>query len=331
MSDPHNSDPPAGQCNDVSSKIHKSLPTPSAADDEYNTIFTKRLFECDGMNSTSHDDHEFDTITDSADDATKLNTAKDIAANHDAEDHVDSWQPHQPISLNPSASSRGFENTFKVLEQQICGKTALNRQQSANFLRRSNLHSNPIFVNVSCGRKERFLRAISEEEDDHGSSSCRSNDDAAAACAEEEQPEARSFLELELDARQRIRELSERSAMASSSSLDTWPNSRSYVDTTPTLTDNCGCSSMTEFLYGISTHDRRTSQVESNRHEMTEADVQQVAGEYPEYVYHMARGKDGQKYLRVMRSKPADKGMCEYGDNYKYAGERVLETVLQTV
>lgn len=76
---------------------------------------------------------------------------------------------------------------------------------------------------------------------------------------------------------------------------------------------------MTEFLYGIPIHGAPTPRFApagpEAEEEFVEQQEQQV-GEYPEYVYHMARDKAGRKYLRVVRSMAADKGnACTFRSN----------------
>lgn len=233
--------------------------------DEYNTIFTKRLSKPE-LNST-------------------LNETDDYNGGILPEN--DDWKPCDLISPNPSDSSFGFENTFSILEGQLRGTQQLTRSQVEHLLRTSDLQKNPIFLDVPFASKDRFLRAISEEK------SIGDDDEVDSA---EQKP---SFLELELDARQRIKELS--------FSINDSEKVKSTSDTLPD--EELSTSSMNEFLYGIpskSTADQRSGSpmFQSMVHE----DRQQQSGEYPEYVYHVAKGKDGQVYLRVVRSLLVDKG-----------------------
>lgn len=231
-------------------------------DDEYNTIFTKRLNE-PNLNSTAEivgtDEVDFH--------GGLLNSISSPTS--------DDWEPIDLISKNPSSSSFGFENTFKVLEGQLRGTQKLNRKQVEHLLRSSDLRNNPIFLDVPFTSKERFLRAISEEK--------------SIPDENEQNDEPPSFLELELDARDRLRELS--SIACTEKQEDEIVNGEH--------------SSMNEFLYGITT----TQELETTNFESAvKEDIQQLTGEYPEYVYHMAKGKDGRVYLRVVRSLLVDKG-----------------------
>lgn len=268
---------------DVASKRRKSLTHHTTLedepddDDEYNKVFTKRLTDVSNLNSTTCQD-ETDYVGGLVS-PLKSSTSKD--------DDIDPWQPHDLLSPNPSASSRGFENTFKVLESQMRATSKLTPAQVNQVLRESNLQSNPIFLNVPFGARDRFLRAISEER----GSVCGGDDD------DNDELSQPSFLELELDARQRIREIEEYKTRTQSD------NDR----TLPAISDPSECSSMTEFLYGIPIHGGEPS----DGNELMGQDevvAEENGGEYPEYVYHMARGKDKRVYLRVVRSLLVDKG-----------------------
>lgn len=233
---------------DVASKKRKEA-------DEYSTVFTQRLSKPD-LNSTL-----------TAQDQSVVQQTEKTAVN--PEDFkggiLDSWTPIEPISSQPSNTSCGFDNTFKVLEGYLRQPAATGRKQIENFLQSSEVLRNPIFSDSS-----RYLRAISEE-------SCDEVDEGPP-----------SFLELELDARQRIQQLSD-------SSLSISKESKSNTLDLP----------MNDLLYGTSSHNAtlhprfETSLVE---------DVTQHTGESSEYVYHVAKGKDGRLYLRVVRSLLIDKG-----------------------
>lgn len=252
---------------DLASKKRKKL------DDEYNTVFTKRLSE---SNLTTAESSDF---------------IGGLLKPDDSNDEVDNWNVSDPISPHPSSSSCGFENTFKVLEGQLRGSHQLNRQEVDMLLRSSDLRRNPIFLDVPFASKDRFLRAISEESS--------IPDDKNDLDEDENTP---SFLELELDARQRIKELSENIAI----------RPKDYIRLSPVNTDagDVRESSMTEFLYGIAISSSRSTSPSCSDEQLPQIseEIQQQTGEYPEYVYHMAKGKDGRVYLRVVRSLLVDKG-----------------------
>lgn len=255
---------------DLASKKRKQL------DDEYNTVFTKRLSECN-LQSTLTTAESSDFIG-------------GLLKPDESNDEVDNWNVSDPISTHPSSSSCGFENTFKVLEGQLRGSHQLNRQEVDMLLRSSDLRRNPIFLDVPFANKDRFLRAISEESNIPDETN--DSDDVE---------NAPSFLELELDARQRIKELSESIAIRRKDSIRLSPGN--------TDADEARESSMTEFLYGIAiSSSRATSPLRDDQLPHISEEIQQQTGEYPEYVYHMAKGKDGRVYLRVVRSLLVDKG-----------------------
>lgn len=255
---------------DLASKKRKQL------DDEYNTVFTKRLSAECNLKSTLTTAESSDFIG-------------GLLRPDDSNDEVDNWNVSDPISTHPSSSSCGFENTFKVLEGQLRGSHQLNRQEVDMLLRSSDLRRNPIFLNVPFASKDRFLRAISEE----------SNIPDEHIDEDENTP---SFLELELDARQRIKELSENIAIR--------PKDHIRLSPVNTGAEDVRESSMTEFLYGIAISSSRSTSPSRSDEPLPHIseEIQQQTGEYPEYVYHMAKGKDGRVYLRVVRSLLVDKG-----------------------
>lgn len=274
---------------DVASKRRKSHHTnpdtsePVDDDDEYNTLFTKRLTDGSNLNSTACCQDETD-FTGGFVSPLKSSTPK--------EEVHDPWQPHDLLSPTPSASSRGFENTFKVLESQMRTTSKLTPAQVNQVLLGANLQANPIFLNVPFGARDRFLRAISEE---RGSNA--GDDDV------DEESNAPSFLELELDARQRIREIE----LEESKPKTLSDNDQTLVNLPAAECEPSQCSSMTEFLYGIPIHgDKPSERIRGSI--LKEEEIAEDEGDYPEYVYHMARGKDKRVYLRVVRSLLVDKG-----------------------
>lgn len=225
--------------------------------DEYNTVFTKRLTE-PHLNSTICDDN---------------------LSNEDTNDYsgglLEDWKSIHVVSDNPSDASSGFENTFKVLTNQV-RQPRINNVDIQHLLR-CNLLSNNSTDNLDVPKYDRFLRAISEE-------SSTSDYDR------EENYDSPSYLELELDARQRIRELTDGSTKTS----------RSDADVGITLP-------LSEHLYGVELSSKLTEKIETP---LTE-DVKQQSGDYPEYVYHVAK-VNGRLYLKVVRSLLLDKGNVSF-------------------
>lgn len=144
------------------------------------------------------------------------------------------------ISDKPSDSSRGFENTFNILEQHI--RTRWNN-----------------------GQRHTFLSRISEEEPD-----------------ENEKPD---MLELQLEALQRVKTLMKEEEKPNESEEITSP--------------------LNESLYGIKIDGTYSQKQTSSANEtILEQNVKS-----PDFAYHISKGKDGKKYLRVVRSMLLDKGM----------------------
>lgn len=180
----------------------------------------------------------------------------------------------QPITSNPSDVSLGLDNTFTVLEQQLEYKYSpqFTSQQIQYLLRRSRVTKNIGLLS------QNLLKTITEEE----------MNDESADMDEAEHP---SLFELELEASQRIRRL--------------------YNDkTSGEVAEAAGGSippqtPLHEMLYGFTpTHH---APVHRLNEDVTEV-VTENSGEYPECVYHVARGPDKRLYLRVVRSLLVDKG-----------------------
>lgn len=221
--------------------------------DEYNTVFTKRLSETN-LNSTllsddaTNDDHDYSGGL------------------------LGDWKSIQHVSDHPSDTSSGFENTFKVLTNQV-RQPRINNVDIQNLLRSNFLSNSQSTEYLNVPTYDRFLRAISEE-------SSTSDYDR------DESYDSPSFLELELEARQRIRDLADGSNKSKVSDCD--------GDIKLPLS---------EHLYGVELSNKLTGKIETP---MTE-DIKQQSGDYPEYVYHVAK-ENGRLYLKVVRSLLIDKG-----------------------
>lgn len=216
-------------------------------DDEYNTVFTKRLTE-PNLNST-------------------INSGDQFNEDHDYSGGLlEDWRSIHIISDKPSDTSSGFENTFKVLTNQV-RQPRISNDEIQNILL-SNSPSSKQAVYLRVPNYDRYLRAISEE----SSTSDYDKDE-------------KDELELELEARQRIKEMS------------------NELNKT-----NVNCSGdiklpLSEHLYGVELSNKSSEKIESS---LTE-DIQQQSGDYPEYVYHVAK-ENGRLYLKVVRSLLLDKG-----------------------
>lgn len=219
--------------------------------DEYNTVFTKRLSDAN-LNSTmcsgdlSNEDHDYSGGL------------------------LEDCRSFQIISDNPSDTSSGFENTFKVLTNQV-RQPRISNVDVQNLLQGTSLSdAAALYLNVP--KYDRFLRAISEE-------SSTSDYD------KDEKYDNPSYLELELEARQRIKELSDGSKKT---------NANGSGDIKLPLS---------EHLYGVELSKKLSENIETP---LTE-EIQQQSGDYPEYVYHVAK-ENGRLYLKVVRSLLVDKG-----------------------
>lgn len=233
--------------------ISRSTPSPHRMhSDEYNTVFTKRLSE-PNLSSTLRDD-----VTPSNDD-------------HDDHDYsgglLEEWKSIHNISDTPSDTSSGFENTFKVLAKQV-SQPRISNIDIQNLLR-CNVLSGKSTEYLDVPKYDRFLRAISEE----------------SSTSDYDREESPSYFELELEARQRIRELADGSKKTNMSDCDDIK------------------LPLSEHLYGIELSSKLSEKADTP---LTE-EVKQQNGDYPEYVYHVAK-ENGRLYLKVVRSLLLDKG-----------------------
>lgn len=222
--------------------------------DEYNTVFTKRLTE-PNLNSTIRNDD---------------------LSNEDTNDYsgglLEDWKSIHIVSDNPSDASSGFENTFKVLTNQV-RQPRISNVDIQNLLR-CNFLSNKSADTLDVPKYDRFLRAISEE----------------SSTSDYDRDESPSYLELELEARQRIRELSNGSKKTNIS-----------------VGDGDIKLPLSEHLYGVELSSKSSEKIETP---LTE-DIKQQCGDYPEYVYHVAK-ENGRLYLKVVRSLLIDKGKFSF-------------------
>lgn len=170
------------------------------------------------------------------------------------------------ISENPSNTSGGYENTFKVLEAHMHYKSIISSRQLEKFLRRHQKLSVPLNDSASGN----FLQSINELEED-------------------DQP---SFFELELEASSRLRDMINRKNVLTSSHNPS------------DIKSDCTIKSP---LNNVPLGDTQTH---PNPEVFTHARDQsmEVTGDYPEYLYHVAKGDDGRMYLKVVRSMLLDKG-----------------------
>ncbi|XP_052899223.1 trafficking kinesin-binding protein milt isoform X1 [Anopheles moucheti] len=234
---------------------------------------------------------------------------------------VDDAEPAS-ISSRPSDSSRGFQNTFTVLERHLQSKHFQFRQLR-RFLQYNESSQTPVFCNVppSLNDSSNYLRSISEES---GSSSTvtsisseaegtspnqirRSSDSGAKTLfhnSSDEENDRPSFLELELEASDRLRRLRER-----------------LGGSVPDLQRSCESidSPLVKALYGVSLESlakQNTDRVHPDPSVfIEEEDKRSLSGEYPDYPYYVARGSNGLAYLKVVHNTSSGSGT---------AGEKVL-------
>uniref|UniRef100_A0A182QW32 Uncharacterized protein n=1 Tax=Anopheles farauti TaxID=69004 RepID=A0A182QW32_9DIPT len=236
------------------------------------------------------------------------------------------------ISSRPSDSSRGFQNTFTVLERHLQSKHFQFRQLR-RFLQYNESSQTPVFCNAppSLNDSSNYLRSISEESAHSSTGTAatngcsggveqptailaarRSSDSRAKITAihhssrsnaEEDEHDRPSFLELELEASDRLRRLRERLG----GSVPDLPSSAEAVE-----------SPLTKALYGISLESLARNNTARTHPDPSvfieeDEDKRSLSGEYPDYPYYVARGSNGLQYLKVVRNASdgvsgADKG-----------------------
>lgn len=260
---------------DVSSKRRKD-PTD---DDDYNTVFTKHLPSSnasDRLNSTAHavdadkcgacysDDFIGGPVNQNA-----MNASPTNADSVDADDEF-----NVSITMLPSDSSFGFENTFSVLERQLSlsKQPKLNQQQIEYILMKNNdtAVKNPIYIDIPIS-DEWCLRAISGQ--------ANSSRQAMTIPSDHIDDSPPSLFDLEIEAMLRVKEL---------------------LGNVATDTVDAGSVHATDI-------DANDGHIPINT-SLIEDFYQQDGGDYSEYVYHVAKSKDGRVYLRVVRSLLVDKG-----------------------
>lgn len=212
---------------DVASKRRKS-------EDDYDT-FQREAVE-NVLNSTAIENEDFK--------GGSLLSSADISAN-------------VYISDKPSDASKGFENTFKILEQDI--RTRWNN-----------------------GQRQTFLRRISEEETEE------KEKQFPEQISQRDRSSSPDMLELQLEALQRVKSLMK----------------ENDCEEDPMESEEI-TSPLNESLYGIKVNGT-FSQLQSSSVDET---IIEQSVKSPEYAYHISKGKDGRKYLKVVKSMLLDKGM----------------------
>lgn len=202
--------------------------------DEFNTIYTKRLFD---MTSTSPSTPDHNR---------SMPKVGDVR-----------MTPF--VTSTPSNSSKSFDNTFKVLEKQLMYRRLPQlTSEQLNYILSSykNDKNKFLFMNVDVELMDQTEHTESD------------------------------FFELELEASRRIREKLQESI---------------HDDGDETCSEDSGMrSEMMDNAGGSACAIRDDDVIVDGNGEKTE---------YPEYIYHIAKGKDGRLYLRIVKSLLVDRGL----------------------
>lgn len=249
--------------------------------DEYHTLFTKRLQNASNlgnMNSTiCNEINEFDHHNQSAYSLDDFiggpiddENSFNLETNHEKRDQNVDY--NRSITATPADSSCGFHNTFSVLEMHLNKTKYLKlspKQIECLLLQNKDLAvHNDTYIDIPIN-DNRSLHAV------NGLFNSSMNDVKGLDSNDEECP---SHLELELEAIDRLR------SMWNEEILTNIQIENDKRKSSPTPFD----SSLIEEFYQ---QDNRIGVQNSN-----------------EYIYHVAKTRDGQLYIRVRRNLQLDKG-----------------------
>lgn len=201
------------------------------------------------------------------------------------------------ITKSPSGTSYGFENTFRILEKQI-----IANQKKRSYLRRIS---------------EEYIPNLSSlmHDDDHDASSSSTLTSLSYNSIESRTTDSLDLFELELEAIQRLQQKNYNSQINTNPILklnnDNEKNNESKdanSSNNETIT-----SPINELLYGIKPIELTETTTSTNDDDdiifkQDEKILEEICNKHPEFVYHIAKGKDGRKYLRVVRNLLLEKG-----------------------
>lgn len=262
---------------DVSSKRRKDSKCNENNEDDYvyDTLFRRHLSsdsasnaEHMNLNSNLINNDKANQSTCSTDDFNGGPVSTSITTFHSSNEQIDDL--NQSITSHPSDSSFGFHNTFSVLEKQLClnKQPKLNQKQIEYLL----LKNNDAVV-----KNPIYIDIPINDEWCLRAVSGQAN----SSLQDTDEDECPSLFELEFEAMQRVKEL----LADKETGLNDW-----FVESPSIAMDQS-----------------ENSQISINT-SLIEDFYQQDGGDYSEYVYHVAKSKEGRIYLRVVRSLLVDKG-----------------------
>lgn len=272
-------------------------------DDDYHTVFTKRLpsdADSQQLNSTEYyafgeqtnetnqslyqscysDDFIGGPISNECFYSDFGNQSLKNGGNNNSDDG--SIDYNRSITMTPADSSCGFHNTFSVLEKHLnkSKQPKLSRQQIEYLLlkNKDSTVQNQIYIDIPIN-DEQCLRPVSSASNGLANGKEISFDLGSSTGGEIEMP---SFFELEFEAMERLRAMWQN---------DNQLNLAARCD--ETINANVADASLVEEeFYQQDDHCGNTDTT-------TNAN---------EYVYHVAKSRNGQLYIRVLRNLRLDKG-----------------------
>lgn len=276
--------PPSIQPHRTACDVNGSAATKNKArndDDEYHTVFTKRLTNENNLNSTnSHDevDHSLyhscyseDFIGGPISNEFYSDFGNQSLKNGNSNEESNDF--NRSITMTPADSSCGFHNTFSVLEKHLnkSKQPKLSRQQIEYLLvkNKDSTVQNQIYVDIPID-DEQCLRTVSSLANGFANGSLFGDEN-----------ETPSLFELEFEAMERLRSM--------------WQNDEK---STPKASLNAEMANTTLNAADASLVDEEFYQQD---------DECSITGA-SEYIYHVARSRTGQLYIRVLRNLRLDKG-----------------------
>lgn len=204
-----------------------------------------------------------------------------------ADDHIDSshllddcfdrlsnsngTEYNRSITATPADSSCGFHNTFSVLEEHLNKRPTLSQHQIEYFLwlNKEATIRNDQYIDIPITDRQYFHAVENGSADVSNDRSCEYN-------------EPSSLFELEIEAMQWLQSTGHTKRLNESTPQK--PNNASYDSQSDTY------SSLVEEFY------------------QQDEDCTDHATNANEYIYHVAKTRDGQHYIRVLRNLRLDQG-----------------------
>lgn len=273
----------------------KTADNNDANNDEYHTIFSKRLSTNDDLNSTTTSfindiEPQSHQTYYSLDDfiGGPINDDYTITSDYGRQSRQSNSEQNsdfiRSITATPADSSCGFQNTFSILEKHLKKnkQLKLSRQQIEYLLEQNKETAiqNDIYIDIPID-ENRSLHTI------NGPINGLSND---VNDFHENANEMPSLFELEFEAMERLRAM-----WGDALNYDEIDSQQTEKDSLNTICNNSDAS-LVEELYQQDEIDFNKSTINNDGHGNES------------YIYHVAKSRNGQLYIRVRRNLRLDQG-----------------------